>query len=79
MSNSKLFIGIGIGVAIGGVLGYLTSLCPASKMRKERYHAAHGLEGDAYLMAHSAKEEAKHVGAQIAGKVAEKAGAIKDK
>lgn len=71
-SSSKLMLGLGIGSALGGLIGFMANSYKGRKLRHNIYCAAHALENDAKQMLGVAKTKAEKAGAAMADKVANK-------
>lgn len=72
MGNGKLFLGLGVGVVVGAVLGYLSNSSKGRKMRKDMCCAAHEIEEDAYQLVSAVKQKAEKVGTKLMHKAPEK-------
>lgn len=77
--NSKLWVGLGVGAAIGALAYHLARTDKARKLRNDVCCALHEIEVDAEGMLEEAKVKAAQAGSRVAGKVADKAIELKDK
>ena len=72
MGNSKMFVGLGLGVLIGGIVTYLASTSKGRKMRRDICNSIHEIEEDAADMIGTAKEKVETTGNALANKVSSK-------
>ena len=72
MGNSKLFVGLGLGALIGGVVTYLASTSKGKKMRRDICNSIHEIEEDAADMLYTAKDKVENAGNSLVNKVSNK-------
>lgn len=77
--NSKLWLGLGVGAAIGALAYHFARTDKVRKLRNDVCCALHEIEEDAESMLGDAKVKAAKAGSALAGKVADKASDLKDK
>lgn len=77
--NSKLWLGLGVGAAIGTLVYHFARTDKARKLRNDVCCALHEIEEDAESMLVDAKVKAAKAGSTLAGKVADKAVGLKEK
>lgn len=77
--NSKLWLGLGVGAAIGALVYHFARTDKARKLRNDVCCALHEIEEDAESMLVDAKVKAAKAGSTLAGKVADKAVGLKEK
>lgn len=77
--NSKMWLGLGIGAAIGALAYHLARTGKARKLKEDVCCALHEIEADAESIFEDAKVKAAKAGSTLAGKVADKAVGLKEK
>lgn len=77
--NSKMWLGLGIGAAIGALAYHFARTGKARKLRNDVYCALHEIEEDAEGILEDTKVKVAKAGSRVAGKVADKAIELKDK
>lgn len=76
--NSKLWLGLGIGTAIGALVYHFSQTAKAKKLKHDVCCALHEFETDTEAMIESTKMKAA-AGVKVASKVADKANQVKEK
>ena len=71
-SNSKFWIGLGLGSIIGAVVYRLSCSSKMKQVKEKVYHTFHIMHGEAEDMMDEAKEKALDKGTKVADRVADK-------